>query len=126
MKRSALTRKTPMKRGTSTLKQSAPIKRKAPKRREGRAPKLMLACRGQCCFLRFPGICRSYEGDPTVVAAHENQGKGMGLKVADDRTVPACFDCHAEYDQGKMSREQKRDAWLEAFAAWQPIRDRGE
>lgn len=50
--------------------------------------------------------------DGTVVAAHRNQGKGMGIKVSDALVVPLCYRCHTEFDQGKeMSRDGKRMYW---------------
>jgi hypothetical protein len=50
------------------------------------------------------------------VAAHRNEGKGMGLKVSDALTAPLCFKCHFNLDQGKeMSREERRDFWNRAY-----------
>ena len=41
-------------------------------------------------------------------AAHANAGKGMATKT-DDRTCwPACPSCHRDFDQGGMSRENRR------------------
>lgn len=81
------------------------------------------ACRGEACYLRIPHLCRSYEDDPTVVPAHQNEGKGQGLKVSDRQTVPACYDCHHEYDQGRrFSRDQKREFYNKAEARWLPVR----
>ena len=54
--------------------------------------------------------------DGTVVAAHANINKGMGIKVSDALVAPLCYSCHAELDQGKeMSREEKRDFWNRAY-----------
>jgi hypothetical protein len=51
-----------------------------------------------------------------VVAAHRNEGKGMGLKVSDALVAPLCFTCHSELDQGKdLSREERRDMWNRAY-----------
>ncbi|RSE90763.1 DUF1364 family protein [Achromobacter aegrifaciens] len=134
LRRSPLTRKTPL-RATgarlssgpsaalarqSTLQRTA-FKRRAPKKRAGHAPEYLAACRGECCYLRFPG-CRSYEKDPTVVPAHQNEGKGMGLKVHDRFTVPACHFCHALYDQSGIDREIKRATWNWAYTRWVPVR----
>lgn len=85
-----------------------------------------LLCHGQQCYLRFPGICRN---DPdTVVPAHSNQlmhGKGRGLKADDRMTVPACFWCHYELDQGmRFTKEQKRDRWDLGYDRWAPYRQR--
>jgi hypothetical protein len=55
--------------------------------------------------------------DGTVVAAHSNQlrdGKGRGLKAHDYRIAALCFTCHANVDQGMLSREEKREIWEEA------------
>ena len=82
-------------------------------------------CYGQGCYLRFRCCC----GDPdTVVPAHANLlelGKGRGIKVPDIYTVPACFRCHAELDQGKsMSKAERRKAWIEAYNHWARVRQR--
>lgn len=58
-------------------------------------------------------VCGSEDG--TVVAAHRNEGKGMGLKVSDCLVIPLCFVCHREFDQGGQSREAKRDTWNRAY-----------
>jgi hypothetical protein len=87
-------------------------------------PKFDTACRGQNCYLQIPGICRN---DPaTVVPCHSNQlihGKGKGLKARDEYTVPGCYWCHAEIDQGRRFNKQEKFAfWDQAFASWQPVR----
>jgi hypothetical protein len=49
-------------------------------------------------------------------AAHQNESKGMGLKVSDARCAALCVDCHRELDQGtKMTREERRQFWRDAF-----------
>ncbi|MNK33410.1 hypothetical protein D3C87_518910 [compost metagenome] len=122
LKRSApLTRKTPLKATTGLAR--TPFKRRAPKKRAGHEPKYLAACRGEPCFLSFPG-CQSYVGDPTVVAAHQNQGKGMGMKVPDVFTIPACHFCHSVYDQSGMDREFKRASFDWAYTRWLPVRAR--
>lgn len=113
-------RRTELKRTTPL--QRTPFKRRAPKKRTGHEPAYLKACRGQECFLRMPG-CASYAGDPTVVPAHQNQGKGAGLKVPDRFTVPACHHCHTLYDQSGMAREFKRAAWDWAYTRWSQVRD---
>jgi hypothetical protein len=71
--------------------------------------KLLEACRNMPC-----GSCFCEDG--TVVAAHRNQGKGMGIKVSDALVASLCFKCHAYLDQGKeMSREERRDFWNQAY-----------
>jgi hypothetical protein len=119
MRSAPLTRKTPL-RATTGL-QRTPFKRRAPKKRAGHEPKYLAACRGERCYLQFAGCC-SYEGDPTVVPAHQNEGKGMGLKVPDRFTVPACHFCHALYDQSGIDREVKRATWDWGYTRWEPVR----
>ena len=59
------------------------------------------------------GACGSFAGSQ---AAHENIGKGMGLKVSDARCAALCVDCHRELDQGtKMTRQERREFWKDAF-----------
>jgi hypothetical protein len=71
--------------------------------------KLLEACRHIPC-----GSCFCEDG--TVVAAHRNQGKGMGIKVSDALVASLCFRCHTYLDQGKdMSREERRDFWNQAY-----------
>ncbi|MBD9476478.1 hypothetical protein IB268_26445 [Achromobacter sp. ACM01] len=134
LRRSPLTRKTPLRATASrrptpfaagierqaTLQRAA-IKRRAPKKRAGHEPKYLAACKGECCYLNFPG-CKSYQDDPTVVPAHQNEGKGMGLKVHDKFTVPACHFCHALYDQSGIDREIKRATFDWAYTRWAAAR----
>lgn len=121
MKRSELVRKRPMAPAGKAMKRST-FKRRAPKRRAGHDSTYLAACRGQRCYLAITGICSSDRS--TVVPAHRNEGKGMGLKVPDILTVPACFACHHQYDQGGMfTREQKRAFWNDAYARWSADRD---
>jgi hypothetical protein len=55
-------------------------------------------------------------GSDNSVAAHRNEGKGMGMKVSDALVTPLCVRCHYELDQGKeMSREERRDFWNRAY-----------
>ena len=71
------------------------------------------------CFLRFDG-CEGGPGEP----AHANWpifGKGMGMKAHDCFHVPACRNCHRLLDQGNtMEREERRMAWLRAYAEYVP------
>src|SRR5690606_30745347 len=116
----------------STLKRKTPMRRaamKATSKRkhiEGYHDKPMLeACRGELCYLSIPGVCVG--GTDTTVPAHSNQarhGKGMGIKAKDQYTVPACYACHAEIDQGHtFTREEKFALWNKAYAAWKPARE---
>ena len=69
--------------------------------------KLLDAVRESPCQL-----CGAMDG--TVVAAHSNQlrdGKGRSIKAHDYRIAALCYTCHADIDQGKMSREDKQDLW---------------
>ncbi|WP_249178627.1 nuclease domain-containing protein [Burkholderia cenocepacia] len=95
-----------------------------PKKATGEDAKYLAACRGEPCYLLIRGICPRRSADETVVPAHRNEGKGMGLKVPDRLTVPACYWCHAEYDQGhKLTRDEKREMWNQAFRRWEPARN---
>ena len=72
-----------------------------------RNKKLLEAVRESPCQL-----CGAQDG--TVVAAHSNQlrdGKGRSIKAHDYRIAALCYTCHADIDQGRMSREDKQDLW---------------
>lgn len=87
--------------------------------------KLDKICHGRECYLRIPGVCRNRSD--TVVPAHSNQlkhGKGRGIKAKDEFTVPACYWCHAELDQGKnLSKQERRHYWDDAYERWLPDRE---
>ena len=54
--------------------------------------------------------------DGTVIAAHRNESKGMGIKVSDALVAALCFQCHTDLDQGKtMNREERREFWNQAY-----------
>lgn len=73
------------------------------KSRTYRNPKLLKLAAGQSCV-----NCGAQDG--TVVSAHSNFGKGMGLKASDSSIMHLCFRCHTEYDQGStMNRYEKRE-----------------
>lgn len=60
------------------------------------------------------GHCGAQDG--TVVAAHRNEGKGMGVKVSDALIAPLCFTCHSALDQGKdLERDERRRMWDRAY-----------
>ena len=66
-----------------------------------RNPKLLRLAEGQSCV-----ECGIRDG--TVVSAHSNNGKGLGIKASDATLMFLCYRCHTEYDQGKtMDKVQK-------------------
>jgi hypothetical protein len=68
-----------------------------------RNPKLLRLADGQSCV-----ECGIRDG--TVVSAHSNNGKGMGIKASDATLMFLCYRCHTEYDQGRtMDKAQKVD-----------------
>ena len=99
--------------------------RKAPKKRAGHNKAMLNACRGQRCYLAIPGVCCGRTD--TVVPAHSNEqehGKGMGIKARDEFTVPGCYLCHFQIDQGTMfSFEEKRHFWRSGYREWAPDRE---
>ena len=106
----------------TTLQRTA-IKKRARKPKPGDDKRMRDACREEPCYLRFPGICPCRYPEETIVAAHRNQDKGEGLKNPDRLTLPACFWCHYEYDQGKrFLRPYKRERWDAGFVEWEPVR----
>ena len=115
----------PMKRGISTLKRTGPIKAKRKARPKIDGIDYLGLCRGQGCYLRLAPVCAGHD---TVVPCHSNQsrdGKGMGLKASDEKTVPGCFTCHALLDQGaKHTRAEKFAAWDAAYSRWSDDRKR--
>lgn len=119
-----MARKTPMARGTVRMKAKKPAAAK-PKRaaREREDRHLADLCRNQPCYLLVPGVRCAGE----VVPCHSNQlrhGKGMGIK-ASRMSVPGCCACHAEIDQGhRLTKEQKFALWDDAYARWEPVRER--
>lgn len=108
-----MTRKTPMKARRRTRAKIDGID-------------YLALCRGQQCYLRLPAV--TIHNPATVVPCHSNQsihGKGMGLKASDEFTVPGCYACHAELDQGRIyTKQQKFDAWDAAFARWKIDREK--
>jgi hypothetical protein len=54
--------------------------------------------------------------DGTIVGAHRNESKGMGMKVSDALVAALCFQCHTNLDQGKtMNRQERREFWNQAY-----------
>mgnify|MGYP006266665333 CR=1 FL=1 len=113
-----------MKRSPLTRKTALTGRRKSPKKTGG--IDYLALCRGQQCYLRLPHV--TIHDPATVVACHSNQsihGKGMGLKASDEFTVPGCYSCHMELDQGRLyTRQQKFDAWDAAYARWKSDREK--
>lgn len=69
-----------------------------------RNPKLLKAAK-DCPYCMGCGK----HNDGTIVAAHRNEGKGIGLKASDAAIAYLCSACHFEYDNGKkMDREDRR------------------
>lgn len=59
-------------------------------------------------------MCNSQNG--TIVAAHRNEGKGMGIKVSDALVAALCYQCHMAIDQGKnLTKEERRESWNFAY-----------
>lgn len=83
-------------------------------------------CHGRDCYLQIPGVCTN--NPETVVPCHSNQlkhGKGKGIKADDEKTVPGCYACHYELDQGKnLSKQERRDYWDAAYDRWRMDRER--
>ena len=117
-------RRTPLRSKSVKPKKRDPSKVPEHNRKESdrKDQKALDACRGEDCYIMAPGICKRVPGDPTVVPAHQNFGKGMGLKVPDKFTVPACGLCHAHYDTSGTAREVKRALWDWAYTRWLPVR----
>lgn len=94
-----------------------------PKPIEQRNPALLAMARGKACLFQLPGICTGNRA--TVVACHQNEGKGMGIKQNDHMSAAGCFACHTAYDQGPALRAIKRGWFLVAHArqvlAWQRV-----
>jgi len=105
MKRTPMTRKTP-------LKARAPIKRK-PSRKSASRPKttpIRQSAEGKPCQVRVPFVCN---GDwSTTVLAHLN-GAGMAMKAHDHEGAYACSACHSWLDGGyaKTHTRAERDLW---------------
>jgi len=134
MKRSALVRKTPMRRTSMTPAAGAGLLRVAAVQRKARKPMkksrakstpARRAARGRDCTLMIPGVCNR---DPaTTVLCHSNRladGKGMGLKAPDSAACFGCSDCHDVLDgrrplPGWLTREQLEDTFDRATAITQ-------
>ena len=81
-----------------------------PKTKYLRDKKRLEACRSLPC--QHCGV-----EDGTVVAAHSNEGahgKGRGIKASDEFVAALCFTCHANLDQGRMSKQERAEMWQKA------------
>ncbi|MFC7515074.1 nuclease domain-containing protein [Herbaspirillum sp. GCM10030257] len=135
MKQTPLKRKTPMSRGTSTLKRSSFQPKKREEHKEGlkqgtkrlrsrkssqKSTPIRQSAKDENCTLRFPGICRNRTD--TTVWCHSNSlvdGKGMGLKAPDEEGCYGCYECHCYLDGGwvqEMWRGVTRDLVDEVFS----------
>jgi hypothetical protein len=120
-------RRGEMKRAASTLKSSTPMRTRKPAKdkpkrvaRNAGPVDYLALCRGQPCYLLVPGV--AHHPPDTVVPCHSNQqkhGKGMGIKARDIFTVPGCFNCHYNYDQGRdLDKAQRYEIWDRAYRQW--------
>lgn len=78
-------------------------------------PKLLKAAQGQECTMQTPWCNNNPQ---TVVACHSNDGedgKGMGQKADDIFIAFGCSGCHKWYDEGPVSKEEKRDVFIRAM-----------
>ena len=94
-----LLRKTNLGKSAMSLPRSVtPKKRKPIKVRRKKLTKIRAAARGQDCLLRFP-VCNGR--NETTVLCHSNlleDGKGLGLKAPDERGAFGCSACHDVLD----------------------------
>jgi hypothetical protein len=113
MKRTPMTRKTPMQRtgklrAASTTKTTAPTPRKRLKATRPKMTPIRRSAKGEACTLMIPGVC---SGDTsTTVLCHSNRladGKGLGLKAPD---TEACYGCSACHDV--LDGRRPRPSWL--------------
>lgn len=124
MRRTPMTRKTPMKRGKA-LRSAVPMMRATPMpppraamkaRKTGkkppktiyRNPALLALAEGEKCLLRVPKYCQG--GTDSTVACHSNRlrdGKGKGIKAHDWAIAFGCSGCHWFIDQSTAPLELK-------------------
>ena len=89
-----------------------------PKAPAARNAALRRMARKHACQMRCVQWCRG-EDTSTTVLAHPNSlaaGKGMARKSHDHLGVYACYPCHAWFDQGRGSADEKKAALEAAFA----------
>ena len=92
-----------------------------------RNPKLLQTAKGAPCMFELVGC----NFDPeTTVWAHSNEyrhGKGKGTKADDCFGAFACSNCHYEYDNGRMTREQKQIVFENAmYKTWRYLWENGK
>jgi len=134
LRRSALVRKTPMKRASAAPAAGAGLLRvasvqlkacKPMKQSRARSTPARRAARDRDCTLMIPGVCN--RNPATTVLCHSNRladGKGMGLKAPDTAACFGCSDCHDVLDGRRplpswMTREQLDDAFDRAMTITQ-------
>lgn len=79
------------------------------------------------CTLRVPGVCRN--DTRTTVACHSNfgeDGHGKSIKADDIFVAFGCFHCHQWLDEGKASRDEKRDVFHRGMKkTWKRLIEKG-
>lgn len=68
--------------------------------------KLRESARGQPCCLQIPGVC-NHNPETTVLTHIQSEWKGMGNKSPDFVACFACYDCHNELDNHRLSKEDE-------------------
>lgn len=85
------------------------------------------AARDEDCTLLVPGVCQN--NTQTTVACHSNyseDGHGKGIKSDDIFVAFGCYHCHTWLDQGKASREEKRDVFHRGMKrTWKRLFEKG-
>jgi hypothetical protein len=113
MKRTPLTRKTPMARSSSQLRRSA-----LPRSRPGKQPPhkrddafLAFVRRQRCSMCSRPGPSHAH---------HPRIGAGVGIKPADDTAISLCLVCHHDLHAlaGAFKGLQR-----EALRAWEQAKN---
>lgn len=121
MKRTPLTRKTPLKSAAfarSERKEAGAVAklRKPLKSSRPKMTPIRKAAHGQDCTMQIPGVCN--RNPETVVWAHSNNyadGKGAGIKARDEEGCFACHACHSFYDGGYANAGWTRHAVESCF-----------
>lgn len=103
-----------------------------PERRPASVPKQRIERNDKYLRLVAARPCKFCGAVGQSQAAHENNGKGLGMKTSDVRTFPLCHvganDCHGRFDryelfQGRQMHIQKGQLW--AFETAHEIRAEG-